>query len=43
MESEASAQQYDTSDPKRVSFAGTRTRVSRMRISYPNHLDYEGT
>ena len=24
------------------SFAGTRTRVSGMRIPYPNHLDYEG-
>ena len=27
---------------KFFSFAGTRTRVSRMRISYPNHLDYKG-
>ena len=27
---------------KIASFAGTRTRVSRMRISYPNHLDYKG-
>ncbi len=34
---------YQNLQKRRVSFTGTRTRVSRMRISYPNHLDYKGT
>jgi hypothetical protein len=33
---------YGTEGKKFSSLAGTRTRVSRMRVSYPNHLDYEG-
>lgn len=27
----------------KISVAGTRTRVSRVRAEYPNHLDYNGS
>jgi hypothetical protein len=28
--------------PPKISVAGTRTRVSRVRAEYPNQLDYNG-